>query len=231
MAIFYPEFEIIRNFKVKPTEGELTLLNFLASTLDDSFEVYFNPFLNGDRPDIIIMRKDYGVMIIEVKDWNLNQYHLNEKKKWIITQNGSVVKSPIDQVLRYKSNLFDLHVPELLKLRIQNIRNFNIVSCAIYFHCASKSTIENLLINPYLDDEKYQKFLKYNVDFLGKDSLNSLDEILRKRYIKAPRKSFLFTGNLYVSFKRILSPSIHLSTQGSGYSYSPEQKKLYIQQH
>ena len=26
-------------------------------------EVFFNPYLNGDRPDVLIMRKDYGVMV------------------------------------------------------------------------------------------------------------------------------------------------------------------------
>lgn len=63
MAIFYPSLDKIKLFKVQPTEGESTLLNFLDATLDDSFEVFFNPYLNGDRPDVLIMRKDYGVMV------------------------------------------------------------------------------------------------------------------------------------------------------------------------
>ena len=67
MATFIPPIEKICQFKVKPEAGELELLLFLEKTLDDSFEVYFNPYMNGDRPDILIMRKGYGVMIIEVK--------------------------------------------------------------------------------------------------------------------------------------------------------------------
>ena len=114
MAIFIPSIEKIKKFKVSPTDGELSLLTFIERTLDDSFEVYFNPYLNGDRPDILIMRKGYGVMVIEVKDWNLDNFTLDDRKKWIYAPNGSVVKSPIDQVLKYKHNLFDLHVPDLL---------------------------------------------------------------------------------------------------------------------
>ena len=83
MAIFYPTIERINQFKVQPTDGERALLSFLERTLDDSFEVYFNPFLNGDRPDVLIMRKGYGVMVIEVKDWNLDIFQLNEKRKWV----------------------------------------------------------------------------------------------------------------------------------------------------
>ena len=29
--------------------------------------------MNGDRPDIVIMRKGQGVLIIEVKDYNLDK--------------------------------------------------------------------------------------------------------------------------------------------------------------
>lgn len=85
MAIFIPTLETIAKFKVPPTEGEWTLLNFLARVLDDSYEVYFNPYLNGDRPDVLIMRKGNGVMVIEVKDWNLNNFELNEKKNGCIS--------------------------------------------------------------------------------------------------------------------------------------------------
>ena len=38
MAIFHPSIEKINQFKVQPTDGERTLLNFLSSILDESFE-------------------------------------------------------------------------------------------------------------------------------------------------------------------------------------------------
>ena len=228
MAIFYPCIEKINQFKVQPTDGERSLLNFLERTLDDSFEIYFNPFLNGDRPDILIMRKGYGVMVIEVKDWNLDNFQLNEKRKWVYTPNNSVVKSPIDQVLKYKNNLFDLHVADLLQVKIKDFRNFNIVSCAVYFHCASKSYLEGMLVEPYKDDKKYQTFLKYNIDFLGHDSLNQEDFniLLKNRYMIAERPSWFFTDKLYDNFKRLLSPSLHLRSQGVSYSYSQKQKEI-----
>ena len=206
MAIFYPTIEKINQFKVQPTDGERALLNFLERTIDDSFEVYFNPFLNGDRPDVLIMRKGYGVMVIEVKDWNLDNFKLDEKRKWVYTPNNSVVKSPIDQVLKYKNNLFDLHVEDLLKVKIKDFRNFNIVSCAVYFHCANKSYLENMLVEPYKEDKKYQTFLKYNIDFLGNDSLNLADfnTLFKKRYLIAEYPSRFFTDQLYDKQKEII---------------------------
>lgn len=228
MAIFYPSIDKIKQFKVQPTEGERTLLKFLYSTLDDSFEVFFNPYLNGDRPDVLIMRKGYGVMVIEVKDWNLDNFSLNEKRKWVFTPNNSVTKSPIDQVLKYKNNLYDLHVKDLLQMKIMDYRHFNIVSCAVYFHCACQKEIENMLVNPYSNDQKYQKFLQYNMDFLGYDSLTeeNFNEILQKRYLIAKYPSRYFTDALYENFSRLLSPPLHMRSQGIPYIYSEKQKEI-----
>lgn len=228
MAIFYPSFDRIKRFKVQPTEGESTLLNFLDATLDNSFEVFFNPYLNGDRPDVLIMRKDHGVMVIEVKDWNLDNFYLNEKRKWVYKPNGSVVKSPLDQVLKYKNNLFDLHVADLLQMKIKDFRHFSMVSCVIYFHCASQSYLNNLLIAPYKDDKKYQTFLKYNIDFIGKDALNkdNFFSLLQKRYMLTQQPSIFFKSNLYENFKRILTPPLHMRSQGVPYKYSDKQKSI-----
>ncbi len=225
MAIFYPTIAKISQFKVPPTEGEWALLNFLGKVLDDSYEVYFNPYLNGDRPDVLIMRKGNGVLIIEVKDWNLGNFTLNEKRKWVYTPNGSIVKSPIDQVLKYKNNLYDLHVDKLLEKKIYDIRHFNIVACAVYFHCASQQTVEDMLINPYKEDKKYQSFLRYNIDLIGCDGLEEgrFNKLLQNRYLSKGQKSFFFTEDLYDNFKRILSPSVHMKAQGEPYHYSQKQ--------
>lgn len=228
MAIFHPSIDKINQFKVQPTDGEKTLLNFLNVVLDDSFEVFFNPYLNGDRPDVLIMRKGYGVMVIEVKDWNLTNYKLDDKKKWIFLPNNAVTKSPIDQVLKYKNNLYDLHIKDLLQLKITDYRHFNIVSCAVYFHCASQKYIDDMLVNPYKNDKKYQTFLYYNMDFLGFDSLNEehFTKILQNRYLIAKYPSRYFTDALYDNFSRLLSPPIHMKNQGVSYIYSKKQREI-----
>lgn len=228
MATFFPSLDKVAKFKVPPTPGEWTLLNFLGRVLDDSYEVYFNPYLNGDRPDVLIMREGNGVIIIEVKDWNLNNFTLNENKQWEFNRDGSVVKSPIDQVLKYKNNLFDLHVDKLLEKKINDIRHFRIVACAIYFHCASQRDVEDLLVNPFKKERKYQDFLKYNIDLIGRDALEEehFNDILQRRFLSKNKHSFLFTGKLYENFKRILSPALHLKVQGEPYTYSLKQKDI-----
>lgn len=134
MAQFIPSLAKVQQFRVQPTSGEWHLLQFLERTLDDSYEVYFNPFLNGDRPDVVIMQRGGGVMIIEVKDWDLNLYTVDARRHWHLKnpknegEARARLLSPVQQVYKYKENLFERHIPGLLELKIKDIRNFNFVS-------------------------------------------------------------------------------------------------------
>ncbi len=230
MAKLIPTIEKIKQFSVQPEEGELYLLNFLDQVLDDSFEVYFNPYMNGDRPDVVIMKKGQGVFIIEVKDYKLENYELDEKKNWKVKNrnHGYNIKSPISQVLKYKDNLFELHIENLLEMKIKDIRSFNIVSCAVYFHNATKKELADFLIGPFKHDIRYLDFLKYNIDLIGRDSLNESEfkDILKTRYLISERPSYFFTDNIHSSFQRFLRPPIHLKEQGQDFHFSQEQMRI-----
>lgn len=229
MATLIPSYDKILKLKVKPEEGELHLLKFLDNNLDTSFEVYFNPYMNGDRPDIIIMKKGQGVLIIEIKDYNLDLYELDNRKNLVVKSNKArTYKSPISQALKYKDNLFELHIENLLEKKIKDIRSFNIVSTAVYFHNANASKVNELFVEPFEHDKKYLTFLKYNIDLLGRDNLNEFDfnNILEKRYLKSEKLSFLFTEDIYNSFKRFLKPPVHLKEQGKEIRYSKKQLEI-----
>lgn len=231
MAIIYPTLDQIQLLKVKPTEGEWRLLNFLSTLLDDTFEVYFQPYLNGDNPDIIIMREKSGVMIIEVKDWHLEHYELSPNRNWELKHKDNlfgrkqIVKSPIQQVLEYKENLYNLHIESLLEKKIKNPKYLSIVTCSVYFHNSLKSEIDLFLRTGNEDKLSYLNFLSH-FEILGFDSLNKryFNELISKRWLD--KKSFLFDDNLYKSFKRYLSPPLHTVEQGKTIVYTEEQQKI-----
>ena len=62
MAQLYPDFYTIQHLHQPATEGELALLDFLQKNLNPEFEIYFQPFINGDRPDIVILKKNGGAI-------------------------------------------------------------------------------------------------------------------------------------------------------------------------
>ena len=229
MAKLIPSIDHILNMKVPPTEGELTLLRFLDYNLDDSFEVYFNPYMNGDRPDIVIVRKRHGVLIIEVKDWDLDAYRLDERKHWVLKDNVSTrISSPIDQVLKYKENLYTLHLDELFEKRIRDYKFMNMISCAVYFHNATQAKVEDLLVKPYSTDSKYQYFLAKSIKLIGRDTLtkDKFDQILWNLYLLSNTDSKLFSDSFYESITHFLKPTTHQKDDGKPIKYLKKQEQI-----
>ena len=109
MAILIPERNVIEQQKVSPTSGEITLINFLETTLNDEYEIYYQPYLNGKNPDVILIRKGGGVLIIEVKDWNLAHYYIDNFGDWRLKENGAYITSPFHQVEIYKNKLQNMN--------------------------------------------------------------------------------------------------------------------------
>jgi thymidine kinase len=234
MAILYPDYDTITKLRQKPTEGELHLINFLMETLSDEYEIFFQPFLNGDMPDIVIMKKRSGVYIIEVKDWNLDLYSLNDRNRWFVkTTNGDFqpVQSPVTQVFRYKQNLYNLHVKGLLERKIKNPKMLAVVNCGVYFHNSTTEESNSLIRKNFTKGEidsssdNYLRFLKY-FDLFGRSSLTEsfFMTIMRRRRMEA--ESRLFDDSLYEKFKRVLQPPTHLIEQGKSIRYTSDQQKV-----
>jgi len=106
------------------------------------------------------------------------------------------------------------------------------VCCAVYFHNAYQNKVQELLVEPFKENEKYLTFLKRNIDLIGRDDLEKekFDKILKKRYINGDKPSYLFTQELYKSFSRFLNPPIHLKEQGKPVIYSQEQQRIIYSQ-
>ncbi|MDO4764111.1 MAG: nuclease-related domain-containing protein, partial [Flavobacteriaceae bacterium] len=160
-AKLYPSLEVIKKINPKPTEGEKQLIQFLLKNYGDEYEIFFQPFLNGDLPDIILMRKDGGVIIFEVKDWNLNNYEINDYGKWIVKNNKINNNTPLSQVLKYKENLYNLHIDSLLELKLRDYKYWYIVNCVVYFHCSTEKEANEICYGKSPSD-KYKKFLDTN---------------------------------------------------------------------
>lgn len=231
MAYLSPTLEVIKRQKVQPTEGEWTLLNFLLDNLDNTYEIYFQPFLNGDNPDFAIMRKESGVLLIEVKDWNLQHYYVDEKTKWRLAKDDTFIKSPLNQVENYKDNLFKLHIEELFLKNIKNKNHWATVNCAVYFHNATEQQLTNFLLSDFQTDTKeknynyYRKFVSY-FGLLGNNSLNKgrIDTLFNKFWLN--RKSNYFDETLYNSFYRYLKAPVHQIEEGIKINYTKEQQEL-----
>jgi hypothetical protein len=250
MAILIPNIEAAKAAKQKPTEGEIFLLEFLATHFDGQVEVYFQPCFNGDRPDIVLMSPKAGVIIIEVKDWNLDLYSIDAYNKWAVNlpSGQQRVKSPFAQVFAYKKNFFDIHVNGLLEKSLKNEAFFKMIKTYVYFHHGSKAAIEQLY-QPHLDrlreqsHENENRFKQKQLDFdryerrrkgiekaknrFTRDSDFFLyQERLLKISFPITAKESVFDEPVYNEFKRLLNPPYHYASEGNPPNYTDKQTKL-----
>lgn len=213
MARLIPSFEQIQCAKPKPTEGEINLLKLLVKNLDDSYYIYFQSYLNGYRPDIIIIKEEQGVFIIEVKDWELQHYICLPKNGQLyapmkLKKNGSLIKSPFDQVKAYKNCLYQLYVPELTYQNIMNERLYGAIKIGVYFDKESQFSVDN-----FFNETRY-------VSKWGYDG-NIVEDI---------QNQLLYTKRLDVSIlneiKRLLEPQYHKASEGKNLNLSPDQLRM-----
>ena len=212
MAKFFPEFEKIINLKQTPTNGELHALGVLKE-LSDDYEVYFQPFINGHNPDIIVVRENYGVLIIEVKDWQLKHYKIDEKDNWILHKEEIPIKSPVKQVEAYKNDLYNLSIPSLLPGKLKNKSYYAIVQTAVYFHYENEASI------------KQHMKIKDFCPVYGNDNF-SVKNIINHKYILRKHPNGLFNDEIYKEFQRVLKPSFHTLEQSQPVNLSNKQKQL-----
>jgi hypothetical protein len=247
MAIFHPDIENINRLTVPPTEGERHLLEVLRDSLDDSYEVYFNPYLDGDRPDLIVLKPGCGAMIIEVKDWNLSHYQLDSKNQWSYQETR--LRSPQQQVFRYKENLFNLHLPLLGLQHLRNRNFYKLISVAVYFHRANREQIHRLYNKPL--DEIRDRILQLHQDRLrigqvkydqqmdrwnhARDKINrdlgmswGIDDVVKKVRQRLDKmiRTRLFSPEIHEDFRRRLRPPVHTLQQGLPLAFDAKQLAL-----
>lgn len=252
MAIVYPDFLTISKLRVPATEGEFFLLRYLSENLDSSYEIFFNPYLDGDRPDIIILKKDHGAVIIEVKDWNLSSYTIDQNNIWYArAQNEDLqrIRSPHAQVFRYKTNMFELHLPLLGIKEALNKNFYKVIHPFVYFHNSTESDINSLYSIPDADlsnkkselnekrrygainhdvyerkisavEGRLSKFTRQRAIAFAEDSRIKLVKKIAKI-----SKNLLFSEEIYEEFKRRLSPPEWMYSQGNPIDFDEKQQQ------
>lgn len=223
MAKFYPNLKNIKENHIIYEEGEIFFLEKMEKYLNDDYEIYFQSHLNNSFPDIIIMRKERIIMIIEIKDWKLNQYYsIASNGQWKITTGKGEcnIKSPFDQVKYYKDNLVNYYT-SLFEKKIKDKNKYGFIKEYVYFHNETQKSF-----NKFLRNNQYE--LDENKRYLTRDSLDSKEsffEILDKIFI-GNKKTNYFLEDIYSELKLILNPPKHLKEDGIEIHYSKEQKKF-----
>ncbi|GGA80169.1 3'-5' exonuclease [Ornithinibacillus halotolerans] len=105
MAITVPE-----TIRRTATAGERQLFNTLKEYLPDDYIVYYEPEINGKRPDFVIIGPDLGLIVLEVKDYvKSSLFQINQDTWTLYTTSGeqTTVKNPLLQAREYMFHISD----------------------------------------------------------------------------------------------------------------------------
>lgn len=224
MAHFFPSMETISRLPAPPTEGEWALLRFLARVLDNTYEVYFQPHIQGDLPDVVIMRPEHGVLVIEVKDWHLDNYRYVDEVNWEVTDDGwrsrHTIRSPFYQVRTYKNHIGDFHLPGLAEQKAKEKNAYAVVRTMLYFHKERTATVKTFVRGKLGKNDRFT-FLA------GHDALTPsyFEEILSSAYLSQGRSKY-FIGERCELLRQALQPIEYYETVGLRPAYTAKQKEI-----
>lgn len=250
MATIQPSLENIERLKTPLTPGERFLAQYLVEQLSDEYEVYLQPFFNGDKPDVVIMKKGAGVVIVEVKNWQLQAYCVNDDNQWFVKNKpDNEIISPMQQVRRYKENMFKMHIDTLTmrennhqlaqnKPKQEQLRQ--LISTFVYFHQTSKNEL-NCLYDSALKKNTQQinelngqhknkliTYRKYKRQIQDDKEIAFADEcdLLKKIKEKLSENNTLFDETIYREFMRHLQPAFHTLQEGKTIFLGKKQNRL-----
>ena len=198
------------------------LYTYLGKILESTDYVFLKPIINGDTPDIVILRPNTGIVIIKVFEDDINNYEFpyidNSANKRIdyhnITNDNITQSSPIVIAQSYQQNLVQLHIKDMLGKSLINKAYWSAIKTIVYFSKNNTSEVE-------------YKFKDANIKYttiLGKDIIKNNYDILKQ--IRFNETSHFFDESIYNSFLRVISPKWHSYKQGKHINLTTIQKRL-----
>lgn len=199
MAIFYPELaDLIKN-RDKYNINDYRLFLELYK-LDDTYEVFIEPYVNGDSIDIIVLKKKCGAHIIQVYDYeDYNNLKIQPFDFYNVAK---------QRIYNYKNNLYNLHIESLKNKNLFDSRVFGCVKSTIYIN-------DEKLFN---DISKYSK--DKNINVLGND--NDIKEHIEKYFYN----NVFFDDNIYLEMKNLFQGKFKINKKLEKIEWTQKQKEL-----
>ncbi|MEW6012245.1 MAG: 3'-5' exonuclease [Elusimicrobiota bacterium] len=177
MAIIIPQ-----NPGTNATKGEKKVFDYFKK-LDEECLVYFNISVRGYYPDFILICKDLGVFVIEVKDWTLEQIKIIRKDEVVLNINGEekTVKNPVVQARDYVIKVIN----EIDKFSyLKNKKNLKLKwGYGVFFTNIKRAEIEKLSIISEIFNEVFGYDFIFTSDDISDGSLfNKIKERMKKHY-------------------------------------------------
>src|SRR5579875_3711245 len=177
------------NNNIFSSKGEEYLYNHILMSLTDDWHIFHEPIILGKKPDFVIYHPNYGITIIEVKDYDENSISEMNSKFWKVKTNGmsKTLTSPHEQAIRYRNNLISLlsKDKDLLSLN-KNYKGklkvpISIICC--FPNISKNNKIYKMISNLIIEDMLIVKEELTSTDIFIKKIIKSFERLFRPENI------------------------------------------------
>ena len=210
-----------RNRELKPDfeKGEFFLADYLNKNLPKEWNIYTRPELkarwgsnqNKKTPDVVIAHPSDGIMIFEVKNWNISNFFVDEIKKIGFRTRVDIYQknlkgrsgnlNPVDQVENYLWRMRN-GIHDILEEIYVNNNKRHLIRCGIYFHNPySTQDARNFVRYKYIDQDRCSVIAR---DFLEEGiEIEKIVPLINNRFKIKSDKNWLSL------FSNWISPPLH----------------------
>ncbi len=210
-----------RNRELKPDfeKGEFFLADYLNKNLPKEWNIYTRPELkarwgsnqNKKTPDVVIAHPSDGIMIFEVKNWNISNFFVDEIKKIGFRTRVDIYQknlkgrsgnlNPVDQAENYLWRMRN-GINDILEEIYENNNKRHLIRCGIYFHNPySTQEARNFVRYKYIDQDRCSVIAR---DFLEKGiEIEKIVPLINNRFKIKSDKDWLSL------FSNWISPPLH----------------------
>ena len=134
------------------TQGEQEVFDYFNDNLPEGWEIYIQPHMNGLRPDFVLLHERAGIVVVEVKDWNLAS--MNYEAEETADGNAPILyakkdgqrfaynrHNPFNQANLYREEILNLYCPSFEKSPNDAVR---LVSSLVIFTRATRKEVVGL---------------------------------------------------------------------------------------
>ena len=148
MRVIDPPYAEFDKLPTLPTTGERRLIELFDAELSPDWEIYFQPYLNGLRPDVVLLNPFVGIAVFEIKDWNLSAMHYfsqGEKSPQLFAENNHGHKfsleknNPIRKIQQYKDEIYEIYCP-----RLDERAGLAVITAGVIFTKSPRADVERL---------------------------------------------------------------------------------------
>lgn len=152
------------------TESLFKAYTVLSSCLGRNDRIFLKPDLNGETPDIIVIRPGKGVLVLNVFDEDMNSCMFDDGAFLV---NGIPSASPLARAFGYRDSIIQQHSTEILKKTVTDKSAWYIVRPAVWFPQGSRMQIESLFVNQLKKDGKTPRNVISGVITLSADEIDA----------------------------------------------------------